>query len=196
MEASHRLFVLEGIDGCGKNTVAELLARRFGGKVLGFPAADTVTGFAIRQYLAGIEHEAHGPLAFQALQLVNRIEYFDTLANPPVPLVLVRYWQSGVVYGSMDGLDREFLIRIHEVLPQAHFNVLLDLPVTEADSRLAGRTTKEIYEVPEKMQRAATLYRELWAEHNHTWPVIDATQSVDLIVDQLTALWATVLPRQ
>jgi thymidylate kinase len=174
------LVVIEGGDGCGKTTVAGEVARRLEGKVIAFPRDNGVTGPLIRDYLARrwwvdgkgtsvTQFDRAGALAFQSLQVANRMEVMgDLLAaqRGESNLVLARYWQSGWVYGQIDGLESGFLVDVHRHMAQAQVNILLDIDPEKALERQEGRGQKlERYEGKRRMaERVAALYRELWAD--------------------------------
>ena len=46
------MIAIEGPDGCGKDTIAELVATATQGRIFRFPDDNTVTGPLIRAYLA------------------------------------------------------------------------------------------------------------------------------------------------
>jgi thymidylate kinase len=200
------LVAIEGADGCGKDTVANLLAARLGAGRLNFPNNAGVTGPLIRAYLARewfVECTLYGcrvdlkeaaAMAFQALQLVNRMEVITQLEEATRTdhhLILARYWQSGWVYGQFDGLDPAFLRNIHSSLVKPQFNILLDVdPQTAIQRRDArdGTTPPERYEGKhEWLSKVINLYRTLWkqekAEGKPGWLVVDANQPVDAVVD-------------
>ena len=201
------LIAIEGVDGCGKTSVAEELARRLKAEVIPFPNDAGVTGPIIRQYLkgewaickpfnerAGVVEPHLGALAFQALQVMNRMEYMPRLmdaglSEPEGPrIILARYWQSGWVYGGLDGLDRDWLARVHETMAEPHLTLLLDITPEEAMRRRAardGELAPERYEGKRDfVARVVESYRELWKQHegNGTWDVIDAMRPFSDVV--------------
>jgi thymidylate kinase len=144
-----------------------------------------------------------GALAFQALQVANRMEAMprlqlavrSTLAKEA--MILARYWQSGWVYGKLDGLDPVWLTKVHAGMAQAHINILLDLPAEEAMRRRAARDgalAPERYEGRLSFtEKAAALYRELWgrprASSEGKWVVVNASQSLQgVLTDCLAAI--------
>lgn len=203
--------VLEGPDGSGKTTIAKLLGKVLDAQVVHFPNDDEpVTGPLIRSYLRkeweaattngvggpsdpklGSEHwDTRSAVAFQALQLANRLATFCTL-DPQRPVVFARYWQSGWVYGQLDGLDRTWLRDVH-VGMTAHDHILLDLNTETAMERRAARDgdlTPERYEGrSDLVARTIKLYRELWAEeelrqgHTGEWYVVNAAQPIEAVL--------------
>jgi len=207
------LIVLEGLDGCGKTSVGEAVAKVLDGTLLHFPNDDGVTGPMIRSYLRGgwkttgeEEVPENGPLAFQCLQLVNRMEAFyrlkDAGQSTREHLVLSRYWQSGLVYGELDGLDREWLKKIHEPLPHVDLNILLETsPVTAAkrrEERDGGKDPERYEKRLSTYGKLANLFQKLWSEQGEFdqgahWHVVDANES---LVDVVSAVLKIVFAEQ
>ena len=198
------LIVIEGVDGCGKTTVAEEVAKFLRAPLLPFPNDDSVTGGWIRSYLRGgweVRQDGRhaqnvSALAFQALQTVNRLEYGLELQQAEgaqtIHRVAVRYWQSGWVYGQLDGLSAVWLADIHAALPRADLNILLDVDADISLERVASRGVElERYEGDlAKTQKVVNLYRELWALSSsrqsfttpkHVWARVSAMQPVELV---------------
>jgi dTMP kinase len=129
---------------------------------------------------------------FQALQLANRMEKVakikEALAQKR-PVVADRYWPSGVVYGSADGLDPEWLERIQAPLPQPDLYLLLDVDVAESSQRRPER--RDRYEGNlEFLEKVHAIYRQLWAnrqlrEGNRQWVVVNGRLSVEEVGIQI-----------
>lgn len=182
------LVVIEGPDGVGKDTVADGLAQSLNAARLNFPNDQGVTGPMIRAYLrkewyvqpASVENTRrtldadqlrYSALALQALMVANRLEahaYLKRFAKSTKRhLVVCRYWQSGWVYGQLDGLSRDFLYSQGRALLQADANVFLD---ANPETCMERRASRDGAQAPERYegklaltQRVVALYRELWA---------------------------------
>jgi dTMP kinase len=196
------IIALEGVDASGKATHSRLLAEHLGaGGFFSFPNYNSPTGKLIKEHLQGewaavrsasiyfdvsvsrLDNAAEDALVFQALMTVNRMEVAEAInrADALGDVVLDRYWPSGYVYGTLDGLSPEYLIEIHKILPQPDLFLLLDVDVGDSLRRRPDR--RDRYEKDDKMHRRVDLYRELWAkppptysfEHGEaTWKVINA----------------------
>lgn len=201
------LIVIEGADGCGKTSVASAIAERYSARLIQFPNDLSVTGPMIRAYLKkewwverGTVHDSQmGALAFQALQVMNRMEVMSllldaSLSDEEAPrVVLARYWQSGWVYGQLDGLDAAFLEKVHETMAEPDLNILLNLSPEESMRRRAARDgalPPERYEGRlDFTKRVVDLYKRLWGEHEHSsrWRVVDAMQPLDSVIENCIA---------
>lgn len=197
------IVCLEGIDAAGKATQAKRLAERLGAALYSFPDYDSPTGRLIGQHLrqewycvfeefdcscqrceAG--RQPLNDLVFQSLMLTNRMEVAAQLTQHRLhnqDVVLDRYWPSGVVYGGADGLDHQYLLKIHETLPQAHYYLLLDINPKVSDERRPERRDRYEAQV-ELMETAAVRYRALWSQMvEKKWPgiwrVVDGQGTVE-----------------
>lgn len=123
-------------------------------------------------------------LAFQALQLANRMEcaheIFEAAAKGSV--VFDRYWPSGFAYGRADGLDGAYLEKLHSWLPQPDLFLLLDIDLEDSMARRPER--RDRYELDgAKLRAISGHYRELWGAraltHPKRWRVINGRQGVE-----------------
>lgn len=199
------IVCLEGIDGSGKSTQAPLLAERLKGKAWKFPNRDSPTGKIIYAHLerkwtvvrinepmADDELARTEAIVFQALQLANRMEVASELFQAAAVgnVVFDRYWPSGYAYGKADGLDGDYLVKLHAWLPQPDLFVLLDIPRTESARRRPDR--RDRYELDhKKLEEAGGFYRDLWAREAkaapHRWQVVDAYAPVAEVTARLEA---------
>lgn len=198
------LIVIEGLDGSGKDSVADAVAKILGAARLNFPERSSVTGQAIDSYLRrewcaynGAADHQLSALCMQSLALANRLERASELMSATLDakdLVLARYWPSGWVYGQLDGLDRAWIDTVNAPFPQAQLYVLLDASPETCMARRAARDGSAV--APERyegkltmLRRTAALYRELWAREaavrQHRWLVVDAEQPLTTVVEQV-----------
>ena len=172
------LIVIEGIDGSGKTTLADGVARELKANRVEFPDYSTDTGAQIKRALAG--ETRLGSVMLQALMTVNKLEHIGELqdaAEGRSTLVLTRYWQSAVVYGMQDGLNPHWLARIHSTLPHGTINILVDCEPEEAIRRQVARGKPlERYEGKiETMCNVRDAYLSLWRMYEGPrWPVISS----------------------
>jgi thymidylate kinase len=218
------LIVLEGVDGSGKSTHARWLAERLGGRVQAFPDRRTPVGGLIDAWLQGrlkvtLEGEPWdrsgalpglqgdysaqlSALVHQALQVANRAELYASLlsADARGALICDRFWQSGVAYGTADGLQAVHIAGMSRFLPMPAVNILLDVPVELAVRRVLERLAQSdapggsarltFYERRlEKLRAAAEAYRELWVSEQsldpNGWVIINGSGSVEATQSQL-----------
>lgn len=201
------ITVIEGIDGSGKTTVAKRLSDGLGHAYLKFPDRSTPIGKLIDQHLKGrfvlgdesgdgVSALTRAPsvddaLMFQALQLANRMEHGqlldDAWNNEGVNVVCDRYYQSGIVYGRLDGLDVDHLMRMHHLIPNPDLNILVDVPFNIAIERLKARGGLDRYEEKaEYLRKVSEAYLELWLDASDKgwqgrWTIVNGNQPEDAV---------------
>ena len=206
------IVAIEGVDACGKATQSKLLAETLQAKLFSFPNYETPYGKLIKSHLleewfAGDTVDIGGnrsdnknldAMVFQAIQLANRMELVGDIkkASSLGHVVFDRYWPSGYVYGSLDGLDRELLVRLHASLPQPDLFLLLDVDDDTSVRRRPER--RDRYEKQEGlMSKVVERYRELWGHmasvNSRTWEVVDARGPIEAVA---AAIQAVVRARQ
>lgn len=180
-----------------------------------FPRYENVTGKAIKAHLhrewrAELTFKRGGPdtvdgrdlsdtvyeqdtkldeLVFQCLMTMNRYEeaaeLLHTLETGPV--VLDRYWGSGFVYGAVNQVPEDWLMKVHAPLPQPDLCVLVDIPVEESWKRRPER--RDRYESQKDMlQKVRDAYHglfEVMKQAGKNWVVIDGIGSVEEVRDRL-----------
>jgi thymidylate kinase len=122
---------------------------------------------------------------------VNRYEHYSYLKEwsekPDGVLVLDRYFGSGIVYGECDGLDRDFLLKIHEALPQPDAWVFVDITAEESVKRRPER--RDEYETREGfMDKVRNKYLSLFKERSDAglpWSVVDGIGSEDEVHNRI-----------
>lgn len=198
------LITIEGVDGCGKSTVADRVAKRIGAMRLDFPVRSTEIGGLIDKALVN-EDAAIPAAALQCLFAANKYEFANLLhaaSSGSTKLVLGRYWQSAVVYGSgFDGLGGEWVRSLHEGLPPALLNILIDVePETAIARRIARGEPAELYETMDAAGVIVDGYRSLWASADNdgldhgVWGVVDGDAPLDFVIQDV--LWWLELARR
>jgi dTMP kinase len=159
--------ILEGIDGTGKDTQADLLTDRLGSDTLRVnePDSSLPTGKLLRQMLKdGTYVEAHA-----AMFLADRMALLSTKVRPALEagqdVVSVRSWMSTLVY-QQENWPLDWLVDIHRQLPaKATHLIVLDLAPKVALGRATRRPGhNEFYEKLEIQQRNRERYLDIAAK--------------------------------
>lgn len=183
-------IVIEGPDGCGKSSHAAKLTERLKAKFFKFPNKDSVSGKLIYEHLEHkwnsvfrqdgkdvLDEHVLNALVFQSLQSLNRLELANDIIKADISgnVVIDRYWPSGYAYGKADGLDGDYLIKVHEILPQPDLFILLDIDIKDSVERRPDRRDRYEANIP-FMEKVMANYRELWSRNlfPSKWEVIDA----------------------
>ncbi|NHI04276.1 hypothetical protein DYY67_1134 [Candidatus Nitrosotalea sp. TS] len=84
-----------------------------------------------------------------------------------------RYYQSNLVYGTVNGLDMKWLENLDDGLPKEDIVILLDVNVTDSFSRKKERRDK-FEENVEFAQKIAETYRKLAKQFG--WHIVNASR--------------------
>jgi len=117
-------------------------------------------------------------VALQCAMIVNRMEFVPQILahrREGHTVIFDRYTDSGIIYGSADGISSVWLMQAQLPLPQLDLHILLDIDVEISFTRRPER--QEMYENNrERMQKVCEGYR-VWWSLNQTqaarWVVID-----------------------
>ncbi len=172
------IIVVEGFDQAGKMTQSKLLAKFFKAKnmrskIFSFPAYHTPIGKEIKRYLSG--KRPFPPQVIHCLLAANRWEKSEEIRNALAEnniVIMNRYYQSNLVYGTVNGLDMDWLQNLDRGLPKEDLVILLDVNPIDSFYRKKERRDKfeEDIEFAKKITRT---YRKLAGEFG--WHVVNAS---------------------
>lgn len=202
-------MIIEGTDGCGKDTQADLLITRMTEAGLdplrvAEPCEDLPHGQLLRQLLASGEH----PESHAALFLADRMALQAGTVRPAIkagrPVVSVRSFLSTLVY-QQENWPLDWLIEIHKMMvAKPDVVVWLDVDPGIGLERVGKRAiAKEYYEKAEIQQRNRGRYRSLVVDADSPMflgliapdpliVIVDASQTRDEIHNRV---WSAVSPR-
>lgn len=172
------IIVVEGFDQAGKKTQSKLLAKflktkNMKSKIFSFPDYATPIGKEIKRYLGG--NRSFPPQVIHCLLAANRWEKAkeikDALSENYV-VIMNRYYQSNLVYGTVNGLEMKWLENLDDGLPKEDLVVLLDVNVTDSFSRKKERRDK-FEENMEFAQKITETYRKLAKQFG--WHIVNAS---------------------
>jgi dTMP kinase len=178
MSTNGRFVVLEGIDGSGTSTQAELLVQRLEhdgiGALLTREPSDGPIGRLIRRALGSrFEPGADGPpreLDWSTLALLfaaDRLDHVASVVEPAlergVTVVSDRYVLSSLVYQSLTAPDPAqgigFVEAVNARALRPTLTIVLDVPAEVAERRRAARGGEaELFERSELQRRLAEGY--------------------------------------
>ncbi len=186
------LIVFEGIDRAGKKTQVKLLTERLKGEgykveKLSFPDYSTPLGKEIKAFLDG--KRDYNTQVRHILYAANRWERKDDLEKwlkDGRMVVVDRYYQSNLAYGTANNLDLNWLLNLEKGLPKEDLVIILDIsPETSFVRKGVGRDLYErdltfLGKVREAYHHLAERFgwvivngeRKIEEVHNEVWRII------------------------
>lgn len=189
-----RLIAVEGSEGSGKTTQAQMLAESLGAVFTREPGG-TPLGEQIRDLLLGTDGDAPCDRAEALLMAAARAQHVDRVVAPALAggndVVTDRYIGSSLAYqGVGRGLGVAAVAAVSAFAVdgvEADLVVLLDVDVASAASRLE-RSLDRIEQAGEEFHaRVAAAYRDLAAADPQRWLVVDGRGSIDEVARCLQA---------
>ncbi len=185
------LIGIEGIDAAGKLTQSRLLScwlqrKKRSTVMLSFPDYTTHIGQEIKAFLTG---KRQYPIELKHILFAanrwEKLEQLNSYLKTNKVLIVNRYTESNLAYGTANGLSLRWLTLLETGLPKADLVILLDAPSPVFRSRRPA--SRDIYEADYKLQeKANTAYRRL--AFRYQWAVVNAAANVKDIHQQITTL--------
>lgn len=184
-----KFIVIEGMDGTGTTTQTKMLATRLvtlGYKVeTSFEPTKSVLGQEIRSLLKYSGHKSKEFLVNLALCFAaDRMQHAREVIMPALLekdfIILDRYVLSSLVYQGMD-VPTNFVKAINQYAPTPHLTLVLDLDVSNAFSRIEGRSSQhDFYETKPMLEKIRERYRH-FAQKEANTVLIDAHGDVEQV---------------
>ncbi len=201
-----RFIVFEGIDGAGKTTQIELLAKSLqaDGRMVYRTAEPTesVTGGLLRDALGGVSRRSAGEMAAlfvldRIFHNVNPVNGIEKMLADGVDVICDRYYYSSLAYQGSETSEswvRDMNLNCPEIR-RPDICIFLDLTPEQSMERInRGRVTHEIYETTEKLARVRDqfyrAFEALPAEERVC--VVNAARPVEEIHKEIRELVQTV----
>jgi len=191
-------MAIEGIDGAGKSTLADLVQRSLQARKLPVLRTREPTTGKWGQMLR--DSASTGRLSLEEeveMFIKDREEHVDTLINPALregQIVIVdRYYFSTMAYQGARGMDPQDLMRRNELFaPEPDLLVLFDIDPKVGLERIKTRGDKaNLFERTASLKRARAIFNGIKKPYLYR---LDATQQPetlrDLVVRQFSALYA------
>jgi dTMP kinase len=182
------IIVIEGFDQAGKKTQSKLLAdffkaRHKKSKIFSFPDYTTPVGKEIKNFLG--EKRKFPPQVIHCLLAANRWERSKEIKEAlekNYVVIMNRYYQSNLVYGTVNGLDLKWLENLDHGLPKEDMVILLDVKVSDSFSR--KKQGRDKFEKDKAFAlKISNTYRKLAKKYG--WHVVNASQEKDQVHQQV-----------
>ena len=188
-----KLIVLEGIDGSGKQTQANLLSEHMNNHkrdtlTLSFPNYDSPYGKLIRQYLDGgldlSQFELNNTYSSDRYYVMPLIEDILKTHN----LILDRYTPSNVCYGAFNGDTPERIKAIDQFLPKPDLVILIDVDPVLIDDRIKDDDKDKVEKNIEYLQKVRRNYLIQYYTNESTWRLVNGVQRQKEIHKQIVEI--------
>jgi dTMP kinase len=185
--AKGKIIVIEGTDKAGKTTQSRLLleALKVSGKVcviLDFPDYTTPIGMEIRAFLDGkrdYPSEAKH-LLFSANRWEKKKEIESMVENGTL-VIMNRYWQSNLAYGTANGMDANWLLKLDKGLPKEDLVIALLVNPSISSKRAE---TQDIFEADSNL--ATKAYKNyLKFAKQFKWKVVDGSKTKEQVHQEI-----------
>jgi len=186
------LICIEGIDGSGEGTNANLLLGKllkegYDAVPISFPDYATPIGMEIRKFLDG--KRDFRPEIRQFLYVANRWERKNEIEKwlkEGKAVVANRYTPSGLAYGLANKLDLDWMLSLERGLPEADLVIVIDVSVKTHFKRTIG---SDVYERDKAfLERVRSSYLTLAKKFR--WHVIGGERTVSEVAQDV---WRVVL---
>ena len=188
-----KFIVIEGLDGSGKSTQINRLAAhlRQNGRRVHLTAEPTVstTGGMLRDALGGVTKKTACELAAmfvvdRIFHNVNPVNGINKMLDDGYDVICDRYYYSSMAYqGSETDFDwvRDMNVRCPEIR-KPDLCIFFDLDPEICMKRIgANRSTTEIYEKKETLERVRARYMDIFAQLEDNVVVIDTAADIESI---------------
>jgi dTMP kinase len=202
-----KFITVEGIEGVGKTTNMEYLQQLItaAGKelVVTREPGGTPLGEAIRGLLLDPEYKGMDPDCELQLMFAARAEHLDKVIKPAIEagqwVLCDRFTDATYAYqGGGRGLDTEKIANLEQLVQgdlRPDLTLLLDVPVAIGLERAGKRSAPDRFEQEqvEFFERVRQAYLDMAHTHNGRYRVIDASQPLGKVQQQLDAVLKTIL---
>jgi len=188
------LYELEGLDGCGKDTQADLLVDNRGLIKTRLPVYHNTTGKILRQWIddgkKGISEEL-----FQSMMIANYIEHFQDFVIPELEkgndVVVTRGIPSMLAYSGYFGANMQYIYKLAEafellVKDLDYKSILIDIPVEESLRRINKRDAETDQKKEDVFENNDVLSHVHSAYDHMTWDLrVDGVRTIGEIQEDI-----------
>lgn len=197
-----RFIVFEGIDGAGKTTQINLLAKHLSeqGRAVYCTAepTETVSGGLLRDALSGVTRrticEMAAMFVFDRINHnVNPVNGIQKMLADGFDVICDRYYYSSLAYQG-SGTDPEWVSNMNLNCPEImrpDVCIFLDLTPEQSMARInRNRATQEIYENEEKLTQVRNQFYRVFEQlrERDNIQIVDAYRTVEEIHQDIVAL--------
>ena len=183
------LIAIEGIDGAGKSTQADAVARALEARGAAVVRSREPTDGPHGRKIRATATTGRLPVAEElALFLADRSEHVRDTISPALAagqvVVLDRYYLSTAAYQGVRGLDPVAIVAQNEAFaPRPDLLVILDLTAAQGLSRVRERAgAADLFEAKQDLMRCRQIFLDQRGPHVL---VLDATEESEVLTDRI-----------
>jgi dTMP kinase len=191
-----RFLVIEGLDGAGTTTQAELVAGALRARGLDVcltaEPSDGPLGAVARAHVR--TEITLGPQAAALAFVGDRADHLDRVIRPALAagswVVCDRYVLSTLAYQGAEGVDRLWVLRASGDLDRPDLTVFLEVAGAQRRDRMAARPSSDRYEAETLQKALEKAYEdslELLRAEGHRVAVVDGTSDPDTVCTAILA---------
>ena len=176
------IVILEGIDNCGKNSLATMLSNKYDNvNLIEFPDYNTDFGRFIKKQLESGELSA---LSLQLLFSSERLSKVNELKEMSKCKIVIttRYTYSALAYGMARGIDEQLLRLVENGMPKPDKKIYLKISVAESIKRSKN---------PDILERDSKLLSQVKSNYDQivdsdiNWHTVNATDNIDNVFKEV-----------
>lgn len=188
-------IVIEGIDGAGSSTQADLLYHYFLDRqekaIISPEPTKGKIGKLLREFLGEKNPFSDQDLfdrqmaylfaADRHYHLYNNNDGVMKLTQDNVHIITTRYYFSSLAYNAKTPQEEEFVSFLNRDFPPPDILIYLDIPVEIALTRIDDRQKLEIYETKEKLINVKSNFEKILANYSHNYLKVYGNKSKEEI---------------
>jgi len=197
------LVAIEGIDGSGKTTHAELLKDAlqkdgYSVTLLHEPTEGKWGKKIAELVIEGLDNIS--PKTEFELFCKDRMEDVKNNIKPALErkniVVMDRYYFSNIAYQGAKGLDPDFIEKENMFAPRPDLVVILDLPPETAISRIKNRASKpNLFEREKYLTKVRAIFRLRFSKRSYV-KILDGEQPIDFVSDKIREFLQPLIAKQ
>ena len=179
------IIILEGIDNCGKNTLAHMLCERHNDIIkIDFPDYNSDFGIFIRKQLFA---NNLSPISLQLLfssERLSKADYLRTISMNNL-VVTTRYTYTGIAYGMSRGIDKELLNLLETQMPKPDIKIYISISAEESIRRSKN---------PDVFEKDFELLKKVESEYNNIitserdWYVVNGMSDIQSVYQDVQGI--------
>lgn len=192
-------IVLEGIDGCGKTTIATKLSewlfnysKKIDSVVLTREPCNSKFGKELSERLKKKESPEEGKERLLELFVLDREYHVDTVIVPALNgkniVICDRYKYSNMVYQSVQGIPFQRIVEENVIFPKPDLTLIFNVSSEEAMNRLSssGKELVDKFEKQDFLEKVRVQYVQLpQLLPKEKFVIINANQSIELVFEDV-----------